>query len=477
MPPYAGIIRVSHVGGRAGETFHSDRDQQAALEGEAKRRGIDVVLLPPELDVSGSLPLEKRPSLQAAVKGVERGEYAGIIVAYLSRLGRNVREQLRVWDLVEQAGGSIIVVQEGFDTNTAAGRFQRTVMLGVAEMELDLHRERFDQLRAWATQAGVWQRRQTPLGYSRDPDTRGLVPDDDADKVRDAFLARAGGATVVSIADRLGMTTSGVRALLKNRVYLGELRVGEHVNPTAHQPIVDAALFHSVQTATSARAPRSGRDVALLAGLVRCQSCGHAMTRSGNNYGCVTRHSAGRCPRPAHIGQRAVDEYVTAIGLQESRDVNVSSDAGGSITDAADALRAAQEELDRFLTGVTAAGISPDDYASAARTRQDAVTAARDQLAKLSSLHEPASGGDPDLLWERLSVRQRNHVLRGFIECVVVRPVGRGQRVSVADRCIVLERGAGIVSRYQGGGAAMPIEPIGVDGDHPAALRLQLPQD
>jgi site-specific DNA recombinase len=137
--------------------------------------------VPPELDVSGGVPLKQRPSLREAVEGVEQGRYSGIIVSYLSRLGRSVREQLAVWDRVEQAGGRIVVVRERIDTSTPSGRYVRTILLANAERELEEYAERFENLRAWATTAGIWQRRQTPRGYSRDPDTRRLVPDERAD--------------------------------------------------------------------------------------------------------------------------------------------------------------------------------------------------------------------------------------------------------------------------------------------------------
>jgi DNA invertase Pin-like site-specific DNA recombinase len=118
MPTWAGIVRVSFMGSRrAGAAdFHADRDQVALIE-RAVPSGDRLELLPAELNVSGGLPLEQRPSLLAAVEGVERGLYAGIIVGYLSRLGRSVREQLRTYDRVHAAGGRIIVAQEGIDAH------------------------------------------------------------------------------------------------------------------------------------------------------------------------------------------------------------------------------------------------------------------------------------------------------------------------------------------------------------------------
>src|SRR5215211_6388886 len=130
MTTWAGIVRVSHVGGRDrnGAGFHADREQVEDLERYVEQVGGRLHLLPVELDVSGGSALEERPSLMAAIEGVERGEYDGIVVAYLSRLGRNVREQLRAWDRVESAGGRIAVVRERIDTSTAPGRHMRNIL-------------------------------------------------------------------------------------------------------------------------------------------------------------------------------------------------------------------------------------------------------------------------------------------------------------------------------------------------------------
>ena len=187
--------------------MHTDRDQVEAIEG-ATPPGDDLKMLPPELDVSGGLPLDQRPSLSLAVEGVENGTYIGIIVAYQSRLFRNVEEEEAVWRRVEAAGGEVLLALEGIDTSTVAGRMTRRIKAAINTAEREEHAERFERLRERATAAGVWQRRQTPTGYSKDPDTRRLVPDDRVDDVHGAFEAAIAGKDMTEIARGLGMTPS-----------------------------------------------------------------------------------------------------------------------------------------------------------------------------------------------------------------------------------------------------------------------------
>jgi hypothetical protein len=81
-------------------------------------------------------------------------------------------------------------------------------------------------------------------------------------------------------------------------------------------------------------------------------------------------------------------------------------------------------------------------------------------------------------LWETLGADRRNQLLRGLIECVLVAPVGRGQRVPVADRVRVVAHGAGLAAPYSGGGAARAIARIPLpDSDDPVVLGMDLAED
>src|SRR4051794_36697484 len=111
--PLAGYIRVSHVGGRSGERFHSPDDQAAEIQAWAKAHGHEVVMLPPELDGKGSDA--QRPIFRRAVEGVKAGEYGGVVVAYLSRAGRDLRVMLDLWDEVEGAGRAVYSAREHID--------------------------------------------------------------------------------------------------------------------------------------------------------------------------------------------------------------------------------------------------------------------------------------------------------------------------------------------------------------------------
>lgn len=463
--PVAGYLRVSHVGARGGDRFHSPANQAAEIEAWARSHGRRIEMLPPELDAKGSD--SERPIFRRAVEGVKAGEYSGVVVAYLSRAGRDLRLMLDLWDEVEAAGGAVYSAREDIDASTASGRLHRNLLASIAQHELEERRDGFDRARRSAVARGIWQRRQTPRGYRRDETTRRLAPDSNADSVRTAARDFLAGEPILALSKRLGMTPSGVRALLRNRVYLGELRVGEHLKEAAHEPLLDRETFEAVQTQldSKVRPARNGRAPALLAGLVRCASCGHVMTRGRSGadpvYTCPTHHSGEPCPAPASIACSRLDAYVEPIALAELARLKVTATAGDGIARTQQVLADAERELAAYLEAVDVAGIGPADAARGMSIRRERVDRAREQLraqiARTPALPRIRGGAE---IWPDLDAYERNELLRSLLTAIVVRPVGRGRKVPVGDRARVLRYGAAIRLPGRGAGDAAGIVAI-----------------
>jgi DNA invertase Pin-like site-specific DNA recombinase len=467
MATYAALVRVSQMGGRkvGSDRFHADEEQLAQMRAWADREDVTLEVLDAELGVSGGLPLEQRPSLLRAVEGCERGDYHGIVVAYLSRLGRNTREQLRVWARVEEAGKRIVVADGSVDTSTTSGRMQRTIRAAVDEEQREAQGERLDARVAASVAAGIWQRRQTPRGYRKDPDTRKLVPDRHADEVRQAFRMKGTGTPWADVARFLGMSPNGARKLLRNRVYLGELHVGKHSNFAAHPALVTLEEFEAAQ----ADGPRPARaknvdGPALLAGLVRCSACGHAMSRrSGRQYTYSCNLGArGACDQWASVGMAKLDAYVERIALAELDRLSVTMSAGQGVEKARAALESAKLERDTFLDAMDAAGMGVEKAADHIRSRQERVEKAQEQLrAELARRPVMPLAGTGAEVWESLDAHERNTLLRGLLAAVVVRRAGgRGARARLEDRVRVIAFGADLAVPERNGSEPAGVVPI-----------------
>ena len=455
-------MRVSAVGGREGESFRSPDDQAAAIRAWAKARGHSVEVLPPELDESGGR--DDRPILMQAIEAIGAGRFDGLVAFDQSRIMRQTAYLLVLVDQIQQMGGEVSVVDGDVDWDTPEGR-----MFGTFRAAIDEHQRRdkarmFERLRKSSAEKGVWKFRQVPIGYMLAGERPcGLVPSLDAPKVKAAFAARLRGESMLSVAEHLEMTASGARAVLRNRVYLGEIHIGPHVNRESHEPIVDAATFEGVQALRQVRPAKGAGPISLLAGLARCAGCGHIMAKNMNQRGgvyvCKFDHSAGRCPDRSAISAPGIERYVAEAARAELEALKINTARRSEGADKLrDDLARAQTELAAFLSATSAAGLPIESFASGARERQDAIDtaqAALDQYQTLTPLGGLFDTGAD--LWDDLEAHERNQLLRGLIAAVVIRSVGRGAKTPVSHRVRLFAHGTLGDLTYRGGGKPMPV--------------------
>lgn len=124
-----GYIRVSRAAGQ--EHFISADLQRDQIGGWAQAHDATLVTLHEDLDKSGAGLF-----LVEALKRVEAGESDGLIVARLDRLCSSAREGLQIIRRIEEAGGTLVSVQEGFDLGTSRGRQMRRALVSISEWEL-----------------------------------------------------------------------------------------------------------------------------------------------------------------------------------------------------------------------------------------------------------------------------------------------------------------------------------------------------
>src|SRR4051812_48590215 len=86
--PLDGYVRVSRVGGREGEGFISPDVQEKAIREWATRNGVDVVVQPHELNVSGGTM--DRPVFNTIMDRIRAGQSGGVVVYKLDRLARSL---------------------------------------------------------------------------------------------------------------------------------------------------------------------------------------------------------------------------------------------------------------------------------------------------------------------------------------------------------------------------------------------------
>ena len=176
----------------------STEGQVAQLTAYCQARGWTDVAVFRDDGISGVR--DNRPELDKLRERMLHGEFSAVIASKMDRLGRSLGMILRFWDEADAAGVRVIVIDQGIDTSTPAGRLQRNMLAALAEFERELILER--------TRAGIARARA--LGKKFGAPRR--ISESIARAVRER---RSRGESLRMISQRMNLKLGGVRSVLK----------------------------------------------------------------------------------------------------------------------------------------------------------------------------------------------------------------------------------------------------------------------
>lgn len=410
-----GIARQSHGDGA------SVADQTARLREYAKREGWRLLDVHAEQDVSGGLPLAKRPGLLAAVEAIEAGKASVLIVAYFDRLVRSLTVQAEVVDRVEAAGGRVLTLDVGEVSNATAGSWLSGSMLGlVSEYHRRTTSERVRASHAANRAVGKWNGGQLPFYFRVDEDGRAVLDPSRFDLVREAFALRIGGGSVESVRGLLAENGVTSRSQSIARSMLKDERLVE---------VVGGPTFRRAQSLHLKRGsrPKSERLLARL-DVLECATCGSRMVVNGSRTNQTYRCGGDGCSRKlaisCHLAEDAVVQAVQVALLDHEGRSGVDVAALTTERDRRVAL------LDAAIESFSA--IDPARTAAKLADLQAGVDAAEDALAEGRDVAGFTVYGP--LAFEVMSVDEKRELIRAAVESAVVGPgVGKGRvRVTLA---------------------------------------------
>ena len=246
-----------------------------------------------------------RPELQALLTGIRAGEFDLLLVTRIDRLSRRLLDFYEVYELMEVHGVQFVSLNESFDTSTAVGRAMLKLILVFAELEREQTAERTRDAALARAKRGLYGGGHPKLGYVPRGGGHLDLIDDEADLVRLIFdqyqvlrsapkLARClneRGYRTKKYQSRRGnerggepFKAAGLRTILTDRLYLGEVPFKDEVFDGHHHAIITKEDFDRVQEiiAGNAKNKRGAPKGALhdypLTGVLTCGSCGHALT-------------------------------------------------------------------------------------------------------------------------------------------------------------------------------------------------------
>jgi hypothetical protein len=180
---------------------------------------------------------------------------------------------------------------------------------------------------------------------------------------------------------------TGVMAMIRSRVYRCELWDGEElVRKDAHRAIVSEDEWKIAQLGHRGLGyVKDGRIAAqgLLATIAYCAACGKRLSLTGSKgrNGRIHHAASGDCPKPAVASTRTLDPHVERLLLQVLADPDSklvkAHEISEQITQAAERVKASEQELDAFLAAQLASVLGPERYRAEIERRRDQVRSAQ----------------------------------------------------------------------------------------------------
>ncbi len=360
----AGYVRVSSQ--RQVNEGDSLLAQQHEIEQEVefrkRRENLQVTSLEFYVDAGKSAKDQNRLQLQRLKRDIAAGKIDLVICFKLDRITRSLKDFVDLWSLFAEHEVDVSSLREKFDTSMPTGEAMVQLIMVFAQLERRMTAERTFSIMRDRADRGLWNGGHV-LGYRSVQDDPGKLEIEGVGaaivrRIFDSFeeLGSAGAATraLSDLGIRYPMfrtrgdkqrggklfTKQKVIGILRNSVYVGQIRWGEAVKDDCHPPIITRQQFDRVQLQLGKMLVRrmnlkkpKGR-MYLLSGLLRCPCGAHMVGASAHGsrgksfyYVCTRQtHEAGKysCQSsriPAEALENAIISRIGELGrLVEARD-------------------------------------------------------------------------------------------------------------------------------------------------------------
>jgi len=259
------------------QAFNSlDAQREACAAYVVSQRHEGWTLLPDLYDDGGfSGGTMERPALKRLLMDVESGRVDVIVVYKVDRLTRALSDFAKIVEILDGHGASFVSVTQAFNTTTSMGRLTLNVLLSFAQFEREVTGERIRDKIAASKKKGMWMGGPIPLGYDV-KDRRLIINEGEAETVRLIFAQHhalgslqrlAADLAARGVCSKLRTTRDGritggkaytagaLGYLLRNRLYIGQIRHGDQVYAGEHEAILDQARWDAAQTLLERSAP------------------------------------------------------------------------------------------------------------------------------------------------------------------------------------------------------------------------------
>ncbi len=218
--------------------------QQEALENYAKALGYEIHKI--YKDAGKSAKDLKRPEMIKLLEDAENKKFSAIFIYKLDRFSRSLKDLILTIDKLKEWNIDFVSLQDKIETASASGKLMFHIISAFAEFERNIigDRTKFGMARK-AKEGGFITK--APRGYKIVDKNLVVNPEQEQD-VREIFKKYL--ETDISLT-QLGiqhhMTTAGIKKLLQNTTYLGDVKFAGQIHKGNHKPLINPEIFYAVQ--------------------------------------------------------------------------------------------------------------------------------------------------------------------------------------------------------------------------------------
>lgn len=233
----------------------------------------------------------ERPEMQRLIEDVNKDRISHVIVYKLDRLSRSQKDTLYlIEDIFNPHGVDFVSLNESMDTSTPMGRLMLGILSAFAQLERENIRLRTRMGMKERVKSGLWMGGgRVPFGYDYDSKKGILVPNQDAEKVRQIYKLYIAGKAPQEIANLLGLKYDRlVYQILMRKSNYGVIEYNGEEYQGQHEPIISRETYDiAMRCMLERRFVRANTSEHLLTGLVYCGKCGAKMRyQKWGNKGC-----------------------------------------------------------------------------------------------------------------------------------------------------------------------------------------------
>jgi DNA invertase Pin-like site-specific DNA recombinase len=245
-------------------------------------------------------------TMRDAIETARAGAYDLLVVAYVDRWQRNLRQTLNVLeDDLHPTGVAVWFCDEELLSSCERHWDQLVDLAKAAESWLRRHRRRVKEGLAAKLASKRDPGGRPPFGFRRNAHKL-IEPDPGHQPVgRTAFALALEGLTDRQISSRLGLPLFTVRGVLTSPLYVGRLRDG---GPANWPPVIDVTTWNAVAQIRASRSRRTpGRPETrrtYLLPMLECEACGRRLVGDKDRYrhinACEPFRAVGAAAGAAH---------------------------------------------------------------------------------------------------------------------------------------------------------------------------------